>query len=59
MAKNQELLEIIDLVADTMHEASHYNLHVEVIASAMKALKDNPGMGIQEAINFGLKEWDL
>ena len=59
MAKNQELLEIIDMVADTLDEAVDYNLTVEVIASSFQALKDNPEMSIKEALQHGLSEWDL
>ncbi len=59
MAKNQELLEIIDMVADTMDEAIDSNLTVEVIASSFQALKDNPEMSIKEALQHGLSEWDL
>ena len=59
MAKNKDLTEIINLVADTMHEAAHYGLVVEVIASAMQFLRDNPGTDISTAIQHGLNEWDI
>jgi hypothetical protein len=59
MAKNQELLDVIDLVADAMDESLAYNLTAEVIASSMVALRDNPGMSIEEALNHGLSDWDI
>lgn len=59
MAKTAKLLETIDLVGATLAEASHYALEIEVIASAMETLKENPEMEISEALQYGLKEWDI
>ena len=59
MAKDLELLKIIDLVSNAMDEAIDYNLTIEVIASSMRALRDNPMMDIKEALKQGLREWDL
>jgi len=59
MTKNQDLTEIVDLVAQVMHESAEYDLQIEVIASAMQALRDNPGMDISVALQHGLNEWDI
>jgi len=59
MAKNQELLEIIDLVGQALHEASEYGLQIEVMASAMQQLQKNPGMDISVALQNAMLEWDL
>jgi len=59
MAKNQDLTEIIDLVGDVMHETAEYGLQIEVMASAMQMLRDNPGMDISIALQHGLNEWDV
>lgn len=59
MAKNKDLLKIIDLIGDTMHQAAEHDLAIEVIASAMQTLRDNPGMDISVALQHGLNEWDI
>jgi len=59
MAKNQELLEIIDLVGQALHEAAEYGLQIEVMASAMQQLQKNPGMDISVALQNAMLEWDL
>lgn len=59
MAKNQELLEIVDLVGQAMHEAKVYGLEVEVMASTMQQLQKNPEMDISVALQNAMTEWDL
>lgn len=59
MAKNQKLLEIIDLVGQALHEAEPYDLQIEVMATAMQQLQKNPGMDISVALQNAMTEWDL
>ena len=59
MEKTQRLLDIIDLVGQTWHEAEEYDLGIEVIASALQYLKDDPDMSILEALENGMADWDL
>lgn len=59
MAKDKDLTEIIDLVGEALHEAAEYGLQIEVMASAMQKLRDNPGMHISIALQHGLNEWDV
>lgn len=59
MAKNQELLEIIDLVGQALHEAEPYDLQIEVMASTMQQLQKNPGMDISVALQNAMTEWDI
>jgi len=57
--KNAELLEVIDLVGQTIHGARLYGLEIEVMASAMQMLKKNPEMEISVALQNALIDWDI
>lgn len=46
-------------VADTLKESGKHGLEVEVFWSAMNALKHNPALSIEEALDYGLYEWDI
>jgi len=46
-------------VARTFKEANKYRLEVEVFWSAMNALKQDPTLSIEEALDCGLYEWDI
>ena len=59
MGKNQELLEIIDLVGQAWHEADSYDLGIEVMASTLQYLKRDPDMDISVALQNALIDWDL
>jgi len=59
MAKNQELLEIMDPVGQALQEAAPYDLQVEVMASTMQQLQKNPGMDISGALQNAMTEWDI
>lgn len=59
MVKNQELLEIMDLVGQAMNEAAPYGLQVEIIASAMQQLQKNAGMDISVALQNAMIDWDI
>jgi len=57
--KNQDLLEIMDLVGQALHEANPYGLEIEVMASTMQQLQKNPGMDISVALQNALIDWDI
>lgn len=57
--KNQELLEIIDLVGQALYEAAVYGLEIEVMASTMQQLQKNPGMEVSVALQNALIDWDI
>jgi len=59
MAKNQALLEIMDLVGQALDEASECGLEIEVIASTIQYLQEHPGAEASIALQHGLQEWDL
>ena len=46
-------------VADTLKESGKHGLEVEVFRSAMNALKQDPTLSIEQALNCGLYEWDI
>lgn len=48
----------VEAVAAGLKVAEEHGMVVEVVCWAMKALKANPAMSIEEAINEGLYEWD-
>ena len=56
-----EFKEPADLkaVADTLKESGKHGLEVEVLWSAMNALKEDPTLSIEQALNCGLYEWDI
>ena len=57
--ENLNLTEIIKLVGDAYFISAEHNLYIEVMASAIKELKDNPVMDISIALQHGLNEWGL
>lgn len=59
MRKDVSLLEIIDLVEQTLNEAKEYDLEIEVIASTIKMIKENPEMDISVALQNALTDWDI
>jgi len=50
---------ISKLVKSALDRASKYNLQVEVMASIMYELKENPDITIAQAIDEALHDWDL
>ena len=59
MAKNQELLEIIDLLGPALNEARPYGLQTEVAATVIQKLREVPNRDLATAISEALAEWDL
>jgi len=50
---------ISKLVKNALDRASKYNLQVEVMASIMYELKENPDITIAQAIDEALHDWDI
>ena len=59
MTEKESLSDIFKLVKSAMNEAANHGLQVEVMASAMKMLKDNPEMEISRALVHALNDWDV
>lgn len=47
----------IDTIEQALHEAQRYHLENEVIVYALKYMKENSKLTIQEAMMLGLREW--
>jgi len=56
---NESLLETMDNVSTALKIAGKYDMEVEVIATAMIFLKENPDASIETALNAGLGDWDV
>jgi hypothetical protein len=56
---NENLSETIELVYQTFKEANCYGLEIEIMASAMKYLQENPGTKISTALQNAMIEWDI
>lgn len=52
---NKELKKIHEVLKDV----EKYNLTVEVIYSALRAMKENSDLTIEQAITIGRMEWDV
>lgn len=46
-----------EAVENTLKAASEFGLQTEVVWYALKAMKENPRLTIEEAINIGYEEW--
>jgi len=57
--KDHTLLEAVDLIGQTLHEAAPYGLQAEVIASAIDAIRKNPDIDLSVALQNGLQDWDI
>jgi hypothetical protein len=57
--KDHTLLEAVDLVGQTLHEAEPYGLQAEVIASVIAEIRENPDMDLSIALQHGLQDWDI
>lgn len=54
MGKNIDEFEAIQIA---LKGASEFDLQVEVVWYALKAMKENSRLSIEEAINIGFNEW--
>ena len=47
----------LELTSLLLTHASEHGLDVEVVISALKAMKDDPNLTLQEAMHVGFFEW--
>lgn len=47
----------LDTIFEALTYAKKYNLEIEVILWSLYAMKANPTLTIEEAIQIGLNEW--
>ena len=59
MAKDQTLLDIMDLVGQALNEARPYGLQIEVMASTISNIKKNPDMDVSVALQNAMQDWDI
>lgn len=59
MAKNAELLHIMDLVGPALNEARAYGLQIEVVSSIIQKMREIPEKPLETVISEALGEWDL
>lgn len=59
MSKKSKTQKEMSSVGEALKLASKHKLEVEVITFAFKAIKDNPALTIEEALEVGLGEWDI
>jgi hypothetical protein len=57
--EQQNFTETIDLIDETLQKAAKLGLESEVITSTILHLQSNPLVGLKEALEYGLKEWDI
>ena len=59
-AVKEKWLEDLDQVSETIYEAGTYGLTSEVILTALNHIIDMDGQAtVREALEIGMKEWDL
>ena len=59
MAQKEYLSDIINLIAPTFVEAKEQGLEIEVMASTIQHLIENPGVDLSVALQHGLNDWDI
>ena len=57
MRLGNRMLDEFDAVKNALKDASEYGLEVEVVVFALKYMKENPRLTIEEAIGLGFDEW--
>lgn len=51
--------KILDFLNGRLEIIKEYNLEAEVMYFALKAMKENPNLTIEEAFNLGCEQWDI
>ena len=54
-----EMSADLEAVNEALETAHDYNLELEVVWSALRAVKNDPSLSIADAMAMGLNEWDL
>jgi len=57
MDEEIDIHEVMDAVRSSLDGARVFHLEVEVMAYALKYLKENPSLSISQAIGCGYFEW--
>lgn len=57
MRLGNKMLDEFDAVKNALKGASEYGLEVEVVVFALKYMKENPRLRVEEAIGLGFDEW--
>ena len=55
----ENLRDTIYMVGEAIEKARKYGLVEEVIATALIRIKEDPSITPEEAMQYGLEEWDL
>lgn len=50
-------MQDIETIRKVLDSAQIYGLQVEIVYSALLAIKERPDLSIQDAISFGYYEW--
>lgn len=50
-------MQDIETIREVLDSAQIYGLQVEVVYSALLAIKEHPDLPIKDAISFGYYEW--
>jgi len=53
----EETIKELSYVDHLLKLAEYHNLEAEVVVFALKAMKNNPSLTIEEAIDAGYEEW--
>jgi predicted transcriptional regulator len=53
----EDMHQIMENVRIALEDAKEYGLEVEVITWALKYLKEDPTISIDQAISYGYYEW--
>ena len=58
--RDEKTLKDLDLVSETLYEASRVSLVPEVVLYALYHLQDMEGQStIEDALDAGMREWDV
>lgn len=50
-------MQDIEAIREVLNSAQIYDLQIEVVYSALLAIKERPDLSIKDAISFGYYEW--
>ena len=53
----EETIKELSYVDHLLKLAEYHNLEAEVVVFALKAMKEDPLLSIEEAISLGFEEW--
>lgn len=53
----EEAIKELSYVDHLLKLAEYHNLEAEMVTSALRAMKEDPSLSIEEAIALGYEEW--